>query len=225
MPFAERSPHPTGRPTVGDDAPAVREDWAWQILLIGGSSGTGKTVLAHQLARHFGVALTQVDDLRLALQRTTSPSGQPDLHVFLGTPDVWQRPAEELRDRLIGVAHALTPAIDAVVEHHLDTPYPLILEGDGILPAFAARWIASEQGRGRVRSVFLYASHESQLFDSMTERGRGFEQYAQAEQQAQSRMKLLYNQWLKAEADRHSLTTLNTLPRETLLARVLHALA
>ncbi len=40
------------------------------VLLIGGSSGTGKTNLAKQLGQRFGISWLEVDDLRLALQRS-----------------------------------------------------------------------------------------------------------------------------------------------------------
>ena len=39
----------------------------WAVLLIGGVSGAGKTVVARQLGLEFGVAWLQVDYLRLAL--------------------------------------------------------------------------------------------------------------------------------------------------------------
>jgi 2-phosphoglycerate kinase len=197
---------------------------AWQVLLVGGSSGTGKSVLAQRLARRFGVALTQVDDLRLALQRSTTPEALPDLHYFLATPAVWQRPAEELRDRLIAVGRVVSRAAEAVVEHHLDTPYPLILEGDGIVPELAARAASLAQATGRVRSVFLVEPAEHDILASMTERGRGFEQHAAAEQRTQARMNWLYGEWLKDECRRLGLPTLSTRPRDTLLARVVAAI-
>ena len=43
---------------------------AWTVLLIGGISGAGKTTVARQLGLHLGLPWLQVDDLRLALQRS-----------------------------------------------------------------------------------------------------------------------------------------------------------
>jgi 2-phosphoglycerate kinase len=210
---------------AGDDRLRGPEAPPWHVLLIGGCSGTGKTVLGHLLARHFGVALTQVDDLRLALQRVTTPVEQPDLHAFLTEPAIWRQPAEALRDRLIGVARALTPALDAVVEHHLDTPYPLILEGDGIVPSFAARWIASNRGNSRVRAVFLVEPSEGQSLADMLARGRGIERHSTDEQQTQARMNWQYGTWLQEEADRRGVPMLSARPRDTLLSRFLTAIA
>ncbi|HEY3188606.1 MAG TPA: AAA family ATPase, partial [Solirubrobacteraceae bacterium] len=45
----------------------------WLVLLIGGSSGVGKTTVAPELARRLGAAWLMVDDLRLALRRSGLP--------------------------------------------------------------------------------------------------------------------------------------------------------
>jgi AAA+ superfamily predicted ATPase len=58
----------------------------WRVLLLGGASGAGKTVLAQSFARHYGVSLLLVDDVRLALQQVATPKQQPALHYFLTTP-------------------------------------------------------------------------------------------------------------------------------------------
>ena len=42
----------------------------WMVLLIGGSSGVGKTSVANQLGLRFGASWLQVDDVRLAFQRS-----------------------------------------------------------------------------------------------------------------------------------------------------------
>jgi 2-phosphoglycerate kinase len=55
----------------------------WQVLLIGGSSGVGKTHVARQLAHHLSISLLLVDDVRLALQQATTPISHPALHAFL----------------------------------------------------------------------------------------------------------------------------------------------
>lgn len=197
----------------------------WQVLLIGGSSGTGKTVLAHRLARRFGVALTQVDDVRLAMQRVTTPPQQPDLHFFLSTPGVWQRPADELRDHLIEVGRAVSRTLEVVIAHHLATPYRLILEGDGIVPQLAAQSNIGGYDAARVRSLFLSEPTEAGLLANMQERGRGLEAHETAEQVQQARMNWLYGQWLAEQARHLGLPVLSTQPRDTIVQRVVDTLA
>ncbi len=43
--------------------------YAWDVLLIGGTSGIGKTTIARQLGLQLGLPWLQVDDLRLALHQ------------------------------------------------------------------------------------------------------------------------------------------------------------
>lgn len=68
--------------------------------------------LALKLAAEHRAALTQVDDIRLALHRYTSASDDPILHFFLADDRVWGRPSEELRDGLIAIARRLEPALE-----------------------------------------------------------------------------------------------------------------
>ena len=42
------------------------------VLLVGGASGAGKTMLGRPLARRLGVNLTEVDDIQIALEAATT---------------------------------------------------------------------------------------------------------------------------------------------------------
>jgi len=46
---------------------------SWQVLLIGGASGSGKTRVSYRLANHFNVGITEVDDFQVILERMTTP--------------------------------------------------------------------------------------------------------------------------------------------------------
>ena len=75
----------------------------WMVLLIGGSSGVGKTMVAKQLGLRFDASWLQVDDVRLAFQRSrvTLAERTAALYFFLETPHIWTLPPERLRDGLI----------------------------------------------------------------------------------------------------------------------------
>ena len=53
---------------------------SWQVLLIGGASGSGKTSVSYRLANHFNVGITEIDDFQVILERMTTPEQQPELH-------------------------------------------------------------------------------------------------------------------------------------------------
>jgi len=192
----------------------------WTVLLIGGSSGTGKTTLARAIARAAGAAWIEADDFRLVLQRLTTPARQPELHAFL-SGDVWSRPPEELRDRFIAVGEIVSNALEIVVANHVATDAPLVLEGDGIVPAMASlRTFAGLEVGDLVRAVVLIEPDEAVILRAMLDRGRGIGRLTEPEQRAQARGSWLYGQWLRTQAERHGLPVVEARPWATLADRV-----
>ncbi len=172
----------------------------WTVLLLGGNSGTGKSTLAMDLAAQRRAGLTQADDVRLALQKTVRPVDEQALHFFSAQREVWAMPPETLRDALIAIATRLEPALQAIIEHHVATQVPLILEGDGISPALAGRAVAS--GNGRVDALFVIETDPDVLLARMQRRGRGFDALMDETQRRQVQMNVLYGIWLRDEAVR-----------------------
>ena len=118
----------------------------WDVLLLGGHSGTGKSTVAERLARRHGMAWLMADDLRLALQRSRAVLPSPEATAalrFHATPGWWrhspEHSSERLRDALIADGEALSPALEVVIENHVDQHLPVVLEGDAILPALLTR--------------------------------------------------------------------------------------
>lgn len=111
----------------------------WRVLVICGSSGSGKTTVGRRLAERFGISLVLADDVRMAIQAVTTAQEQPSLHTFT----VAQSPAMDSPDSvlagLVTVAEALEPALRMIMAHHLvvEGVGAIILEGDGLLPRLA----------------------------------------------------------------------------------------
>lgn len=200
---------------------ARRPDWT--VLLIGGPSGVGKSTAAARLGRRLGVTWLQVDDLRLALQasRVILPEGTAALYFFEETPDVWSRPPERLCQGLIAVGEALAPAIAKVVDNHVHIAAPVVIEGDGILPALLTRPELREHvAAGQARAVFVVEPDEGEIFANMLARGRGLEGRAEDKLRAQARANWLYGQWLAGEARARGLPVAAPRPWMTLVSRV-----
>jgi 2-phosphoglycerate kinase len=193
---------------------------SWDVLLIGGPSGVGKTQVSYPVARHFGVGITEVDDFQVILERMTTPEQQPALHFWNTHPEAPSLPAERIRDQLITIGQVMMPALEAVIANHLESNAPIVLEGDFILPELAARaQYMDEPNGGRVRAVFLYEPDEAQLARN----------YAAREPQAgiqnkRARVSWLYGQWLKAKTARLGIPLLPARPWDTVIARVLEAI-
>ncbi len=196
----------------------------FKVLLIGGVSGVGKSTTAVALSRRLGIPWLQVDDLRLALQCSglVAREAHPALFHFLDRSD-WRTTPEEYRDKLIAVGQIIADALRIVVESHLHHDAgPIIIEGDGILPAFAAA-VREAFGRERVRAVFIVESDATTLLANMRKRGRGIEQNTAAEQRTEARGKALFSDWLEEEARRWDLPTVQPLPWDSLTERVMEA--
>lgn len=204
----------------------------WRVLLIGGNSGAGKTVVAGVLASHFARSLLLVDDFRMVIQQMTTPAEQPGIHYFLAHPTIWQKPPEALCEGFIAVGNALARPLSVAIAHHVfvESAGPAIIEGDGILPALAARHnlanmhftpaIVSDE----VRSVFLIETDEEIVLRNVRRRGRGFENFTLKEQETVARASCLYGQWLRRQADYYSLPVVEARPWETVIERTLRVL-
>jgi 2-phosphoglycerate kinase len=199
-----------------------------KVLLIGGVSGAGKTTIARQLGLQSGFPWLQVDDLRLALQwsRVSLPERTKDLYFFLDTPGIWRLPPERLRDGLISIGELLSPAIEIVIENHLTTSAPLILEGDAILPSLFNRPILQNRRRNKyLQTVFLIEPEEENILRNIKERARGIEGLTDEEIKNEARTKWLYGQWLAEEALHFNLPILEPRPWDSLIERILTLLS
>ena len=194
------------------------------VLLIGGASGVGKSVVANQLGLRLGASWLHVDDLRLAFQRSRVmlPERTEALYFFEETPEIWTMPPELLRDGLIGVGQVLSPALEVIIENHVDTVAPVVIEGDAILPSLLSRpTVRDRVSDGHVQAVFLVETEEEVVFANIVARGRGMGGRREAELRTEARAKWLYGQWLADEAHRYGLPVLEPRPWSTLVERIL----
>jgi 2-phosphoglycerate kinase len=204
-------------------APIYHRDW--KILLVGGSSGVGKTLIAREIGLRFGIPWLQVDDLRLAFQwsHVTLPEHSDALYLFQNA-DRWQLSPEEFCKGLIAVGEVMSIAIEIIIDNHVATDAPIVIEGDGILPSLFARPIVQKHVQsGYVRSVFLLEREELILYANMLARGRGVEALPEAELRTETHAKWLYGQWLAEQASRFGIPALEARPWATLLERILTA--
>jgi 2-phosphoglycerate kinase len=191
----------------------------WQVFLLGGPSGVGKSAVSYRLARHFGVGLTEVDDFQAVLEAMTTPEQAPAIHFFRIHPAPGRLPAATILERLLALGEAMGPALEAVIANHLETGAPVVLEGDFILPALAARArFLGEANGGRVRAAFLHEPDEERLLANYLAR-----EPRRGRQVKRARVSWRHGQWLKAEAERHGLPVVTARPWETVLERLVAA--
>lgn len=190
----------------------------WQVLLLGGASGVGKTSVSYRLARHYGVGLTEVDDFQVVLEHTTDPVQYPIFHYWRTHTEEALRMDEKAQIAFfLRYASALEEALALVVGNHIETRMPVILEGDFILPSLAARDVyGDEPPDGQVRALFLYEEDEAQI-------AWNYRQRDGHDQPQRARTSWRVSEWLRAEAECHGLPTIPARPWETVLDRAITA--
>ena len=194
----------------------------WKVLLIGGSSGVGKTVVASELAKHLSISLLLLDDVRIAIQQVTTKETNPELHVFLNYRAEQWRNSESIYADWITVGKAMAKPLNAIIDHHISIPGigPIIIEGDGILPLATIQTFEQKD----VCSIFIVEQNEKQLLNNLRSRGRGFNDGGTLEQEGFAHASWLYGQWLAQEAKKLGLLTIDAQPQQTIFQRLLSSI-
>ena len=201
----------------------------WKVLLIGGHSGSGKTIAARRIGLSLGIPWMMADDLRLAFARArvTLPEKTEALYVFEQGPPFWRLRPEAMRDALIAIGEVMSAPLEVIVENHADHAEsdPIVIEGEPILPSLYARPSVRERvAAGAVRAVFLVESDESAILENISNRARPLGDQTPDEQPAEARAKWLLGKWLAREAKNYDLPVIEPRPWETLDQRIAAAL-
>jgi 2-phosphoglycerate kinase len=190
----------------------------WQVLLLGGASGVGKTSVSYRLAQHLGVGLTEVDDFQVVLEGMTTPEQQPVLHHWRTHPEELRLMNDEQRlAYILQYSAVLAGSLELVIANHLEARRPLVLEGDFILPSLAVRpFYGDIAAGGEVRGIFLHEGDEAQF-------SRNYLLREGEEQLERARGSWRHSAWLRQEAERLGLPVIAARPWDTVLARCIAA--
>ena len=188
-----------------DDPPAR----AWDVLLIGGASGTGKSTIANEFARRFAIPVTPIDDIVTALMTLTTPEQHPVLHRFWTELAATDWPADRIVEHTLEVVRVLTPGIRAVIDDHLEFAAPVILEGDYLSPELV------RADDDRVRAVFIHEPDEAAITANLL--AREPDAGPQVKRAAVNRR---FGDQLRADAIRRGIPTVDTRPWPSLVDRV-----
>lgn len=190
----------------------------WQVLVFGGASGVGKTMVSYRLAHHFAVGLTEMDDFHIVLKRMTTPEQQPALHFFrLHPAEVLRMDDEQMLAHILDTSEAISGAMELVIGNHLASSAPVVIEGDFLLPSLAVRpTYDGIPAAGQVRAVFLYEDDEQQIL-------RNYRAREGTDQPHRARVSWYHSAWLRREAERLGLPAVPARPWATVLERVIAA--
>jgi len=174
-----------------------------RVVLIGGAPLSGKTSLAHAIARQFDRPGICTDDISTAVRAITDARSHPALH-FMGADGPYRDyyPAhnpERLLEDAMAFHRAAWPSIKAVVHAHARLAFPCVIEGWGILPALVATLNLPDTA-----SLFLIP--EDEVFEHRCRADSGFYEGAADEEgliRSFSRRSVLFARMLEATALEH----------------------
>lgn len=190
-------------------------DQSWQLLLLGGGAGTGKSHVAREMAGSQACSWLQMDSIWLAMTGVTTPETHPALHLFTKMEGPWFDLAEdEQLDRFVEATRQVSLGLPSVVAHMLETNHHAVIEGVWMTPAFATE---SAKDR-RVRAVFVVESELQHVQEAMLSRSQ--RPYPTPRERALARLSSAYSGWVREECRTLGVPTVEARPRATLIERV-----
>ncbi len=185
----------------------------WTVLLIGGTSGIGKSSAARALAQRYSVPFLELDDLRIAAQAMVPRDALPALHAFVETPNYRETSSSEaLTEKLLSVGRTLWPAIDAVISKHVHLGERVLMEGDALIPEALA-----PHSQQAVATVFLYDD-----LDTIKARQMERDRHGKAAEtiDADAAFSFAYSEEIRKQAEQCGFPVLRASPIETLADRI-----
>ncbi len=117
----------------------------------------------------------------------------------------------------------MSPALEGIIEHHVDLSLPVVIEWDGILPSLLLRPPVVERSES-VRAVFLIEPEETEILTNMLARSRAISDRTEEQLRNEAHAKWLHGQWLLSAATKRGLPIVNPRPWATLVERILQHL-
>jgi 2-phosphoglycerate kinase len=193
----------------------ARSASAWTVLLVGGASGVGKSMLSPRLARRLGVNLTEVDDFQIALEAAIEPESLPLLHFWRTDFDEYTSwsDARRVEHHIRVCREVFHPVMRAVIADHLETGTRVVFEGDFLLPEMATlATYGHEPNDGRVRALFVSEPDERQIAANYFAREGGAEP-------ERVRTSWLFDAFLRDECARHGIALVEARPWDSVVQR------
>jgi len=192
----------------------MNNDRDWLVLFIGGASGIGKSSLAYELARFYGVNVLEVDDVFISVKTVTDKEKFHAIHYTnCGVEDKYSG-VEGTVNWLIDVSKEISPVLKELANRHIEDQLPIIIEGDFIYPEFALSF-----NHPQVKSIFVHESDQNQIMQNYLAREGGELQRDRAE------VSVAYSHWIAKTCKDNGIKALESRPWNTSLSRALKCLS
>lgn len=191
----------------------MNNDRNWTVLFIGGASGMGKSSIAYEIARFYGVNVLEVDDVHLSVETITTKESFPAIHYW-NTGVNWKDIGVDDNVKwLIDVSKEMIPVLKALVNRHIEDDVPIIIEGDFIYPEFTQSF-----QNPKVKSIFVNETDINQIVENYLSREGGDLQHYRAE------ISIAYGKWIEDTCKQNGICVVESRPWDTALTRALKSL-
>jgi len=188
----------------------LNRDRSWTVLFIGGASGMGKSSVAYELAHFYNVNVMEVDDIFQAVKVMTTREAFPAIHYW-STGVNWMDIGVSGNVKwLIDVSKEMIPGLKAIVDNHIESDVPVIIEGDFIHPEFAVSF-----ENPKVKSLYIYEPDKKQILQNFLVREGGELQNFRAE------ISIEYGNWLVDNCKKVGIKVFESKPWDTVVDRIL----
>lgn len=191
----------------------MNKDRNWTVLFIGGASGIGKSSIAYEIARFYGVNVLEVDDVHLSVKKVTTKDRFPAIHYWDSGVDWKDIGVGGNVNWLIDVSKEISPVLKELANRHIEDKLPIIIEGDFIYPEFTLSFDNPE-----VKSIFVHESDKSQILQNYLSREGGELQHFRAE------VSISYGDWVADTCKRNEIELIESRPWNTALSRAIKCL-
>lgn len=188
---------------------------SFDILLLSGASGTGKTTAAYQLSKHYKINVVQVDDFQCLVENVTKESDYPVFHYWKNHFD---EAAKQTMDKkleiMISYANELSQLLELIVINHLEENRPMILEGDFISPNLCNKLLHNPQIGSRIKCCILTENSTNQILNNYQIREGSI-------QEDRAELSQKYNNWLIQEAKGSNISIVSSRPWNSVKKRII----
>ncbi len=190
----------------------MNKDRNWTVLFVGGASGTGKSSIAYEIARFYGVNVLEVDDIHLSVKTVTAKESFPAVHYWDTGVDWKDIGVGGNVNWLIDVSKEMIPILKELVNRHIEDNVPIIIEGDFIYPEFTISFDNPE-----VKSIFVNEPDINQIMQNYLLREGGELQRYRAE------ISIAYGKWIADTCNEKDIRLLDSRPWDTVLTRAINS--
>ena len=190
----------------------MNRDRDWTVLFIGGASGMGKSSVAYELAHFYKVNVIEVDDICQAVKAMTTKELLPAIHYWSSGINWMDIGVSGNVKWLIDVSKELIPAIKAIVDNHIESGVPVIIEGDFIHPELTVSFENSN-----VKSVYINETDKNQILQNYLAREGGELQHFRAD------ISIEYGAWLVDTCEKLGIKVIESRPWDTAVDRIIES--